>query len=461
MNIASRTAADSQLVKSAFDAELGCIQFVRANQGRVMRYPTGLAALLTLCVSTAHASPDADYEDQSLLLVLDASGSMAEKIADQRKMAIARDVIHGLVDELPAGTEAGLLAYGHRHRTRCDDIEMLIPPAPLDKQAFKQRVDSLKPKGKTPLTAAAKTAIDLAQQRKRHTTVIVISDGLETCKASPCDMVKQAKAKGVDFVMHVVGFDLEGKDVKDLQCAANASGGKYFGAKDANQLAAAVSSATEVVKVPTLDPFQPMPDHSVTTNASLTLDQHASVMLDARSDVYSGPEGVANERRGGFMPSIITLAGGGGYVTLSGIHGRIGCSSKAAWGPDGGTCAGGTTDLQSTAAMSGIVHRQRTLFVAGVFAGSAGAVSTPPDRLDFSDAALGSSFATLEPKLGQMFFIGDGLTGTGDGSAQRFIIPEGATVLYLGFADGFDFRGDPGHYRDNRGSVAINLTQAR
>ncbi|HKU39941.1 MAG TPA: VWA domain-containing protein [Polyangiales bacterium] len=420
-----------------------------------------LTGLLVHGVAGSQAPAEPDYDDQSLLLVMDASGSMTGKIGQQRKMAIARDVVYGLVDELPAGTEVGLMAYGHRSPTRCDDIEMLIAPSPLDKQAFKARVNSLKPKGMTPLTAAAKVAIDLALTRKRHTTVIVISDGLDTCKASPCEMVKQAKAKGADFVMHVVGFDLEGQDVKDLKCAAEASGGKYFAAKDAGQLAAAVGTATVAIKTPTLDPFKPMPDQSVTTNASLTLGKQASLMLDARSDVYSGPEGAANAKRGGFMPSIVTLASGGGYVTFGDIHGRIGCSRTAAWGPDGGGCAGGITDLEDTETMSGIVHRQRTLFVAGVFAGAPAQGTAPPPRLDFSDAALGSSFPKLEPKLGQMFFIGDGLMGTGDGSPQHFIIPEGATTLYLGFADGWDFRGTPGYYADNKGSVAIHVTQER
>ena len=42
---------------------------------------------------------------------------------------------------------------------------------------------------------------------------------------------------------------------------------------------------------------------------------------------------------------------------------------------------------------------------------------------------------SYSPLLNQIFFIGDGLTGTGSGSVQDFIVPDGATSLYLAVAD--------------------------
>ena len=34
-----------------------------------------------------------------------------------------------------------------------------------------------------------------------------------------------------------------------------------------------------------------------------------------------------------------------------------------------------------------------------------------------------------------MFFIGDGLTGTGSGAVQQFVVPAGATRLFLASSD--------------------------
>ena len=52
-----------------------------------------------------------------------------------------------------------------------------------------------------------------------------------------------------------------------------------------------------------------------------------------------------------------------------------------------------------------------------------------------------------------MFFIGDGLTGTGTGNLQQFFIPVGATRLYLATHDGF------GWY-NNVGAFEVSVTGA-
>jgi hypothetical protein len=85
--------------------------------------------------------------------------------------------------------------------------------------------------------------------------------------------------------------------------------------------------------------------------------------------------------------------------------------------------------------------------------------SVPPPTLTFyvSDSAGGgiqTDFPALRPRIGQVFFIGDGLTGTGTGSAQVFVVPATATHLYLGFVDGCGDDARPGCYSDNVGAVA-------
>jgi hypothetical protein len=74
-----------------------------------------------------------------------------------------------------------------------------------------------------------------------------------------------------------------------------------------------------------------------------------------------------------------------------------------------------------------------------------------------------TSFAQLAPQLNQIFFIGDGLTGSGLGNIQRFLVPNQATRLFLGFADGASVQGFPpipglpAYYNDNTGSVVANF----
>ena len=78
-----------------------------------------------------------------------------------------------------------------------------------------------------------------------------------------------------------------------------------------------------------------------------------------------------------------------------------------------------------------------------------------PASFNYSGGLSQSSFS---PLLDQVFFIGDGLTGTGSGSTQSFAVPSTATELWLGFADAFAFGGAPGFYGDNPGSLSVSGT---
>lgn len=155
---------------------------------------------------------------------------------------------------------------------------------------------------------------------------------------------------------------------------------------------------------------------------------------------------------GGVVPVEIGIASGTTHFTFfaTGAVSPIGSTTN---GPDGGNLASGTTDLNSLRSISGIVNSDATMFLVGVFL-SDSVPGSAPSRLDFTG---NSSFATLSPELGQTFFIGDGLTGTGTGDSQEFYVPTGATRLFLGFADGFSFNGNPGWYGDNTGSLEVEV----
>jgi hypothetical protein len=77
-------------------------------------------------------------------------------------------------------------------------------------------------------------------------------------------------------------------------------------------------------------------------------------------------------------------------------------------------------------------------------------LTSVPDMLDFS--LPGSrDFETLTPSLQQVFFIGDGLTGSG--LTQSFIAPTGATRLFLGTMDSND-------WNDNKGAFAVTVNSS-
>jgi len=71
---------------------------------------------------------------------------------------------------------------------------------------------------------------------------------------------------------------------------------------------------------------------------------------------------------------------------------------------------------------------------------------------DNSIGGIATDFTVLNPRIGEVFFIGDGLTGTGTGTIQTFIVPPTATNLYMGYVDG---TGVPQGYTGNAGELAV------
>jgi len=192
-------------------------------------------------------SADQTHSTQNdLVIILDASGSMWGQIDGENKIVIARRVLKKLVASLPEGTNVGLVAYGHRREGDCSDIQTVIPLGALDRDAFGATVDGLNPKGKTPITKSIEETFSTLQSHDGPVTVILVSDGLETCSGDPCAAVREARETGIELLMHVVGFDLGDADVSALQCAAETSGGRYFDARSADELSAALDEAIEV-----------------------------------------------------------------------------------------------------------------------------------------------------------------------------------------------------------------------
>ena len=200
-----------------------------------------VAVALLVPAATAQAqsaAPRAPQGPGQSMLVLDASGSMWGQIAGRAKIEIAREAVGSMLATWPASQQLGLMAYGHRSKGDCADIQMLKAPGTVDKAGFQQAVNALQPKGMTPISASVRMAAEHLKFSERKATVILVSDGEETCHADPCALGKELEKLGVDFTAHVVGFDIDKnpKAKAQLQCLASSTGGRYVDARDANEL---------------------------------------------------------------------------------------------------------------------------------------------------------------------------------------------------------------------------------
>ncbi|MCK4415064.1 MAG: VWA domain-containing protein [Candidatus Eisenbacteria sp.] len=197
--------------------------------------------------STGASTSDGDRagEFPEVMFILDASGSMWGDAGGETKIAAARRVLGEIVPALPAEITTGLTVYGHRHKGDCGDVEIILPAGNADRDALIERAAEISPKGKTPIAASIRTVVEALKSREAETTIILISDGKETCDADPCAVVADLKATGIQFVLHVVGFDVTEEERDELACLAAAGGGRYFGAPDAGTLLAAFESVEE------------------------------------------------------------------------------------------------------------------------------------------------------------------------------------------------------------------------
>ena len=135
------------------------------------------------------------------------------------------------------------MAYGHRRKGDCADIETLIPVGAGQNEALAQTVRNLQPKGMTPISDALVKAAENLKYKENAASIVLVSDGVETCKGDPCIVAKSLHQAGVELKVYVVGFDVAGQAAQELQCIADAGGGHFFTAGGARELAEALAPA--------------------------------------------------------------------------------------------------------------------------------------------------------------------------------------------------------------------------
>jgi Ca-activated chloride channel homolog len=201
------------------------------------------AALAALTFLGAGADPVQAQDAPRVMIVMDGSGSMWGRIGKQPKLKIAKRAVGQMLKRLPPELEVGLMAYGHRTEGDCDDIQVLVKPQANSAGKIRRALGAMKFQGKTPLAAALREAAEALGYEDRPVTVVMVTDGLESCRMDPCKVAAQLEADGFDFTAHVIGFGLTPKQGARLSCIAKRTGGKYYPARNAKALARALASA--------------------------------------------------------------------------------------------------------------------------------------------------------------------------------------------------------------------------
>ena len=200
------------------------------------------SALAALALGACFASPTIAADKPGTMLVLDASGSMWGQIDGVNKITIAREVVEDILSDFPADQNLGFVTYGHRERGQCSDIQTVIEPTAGTAPEIVKIVKQLNPRGMTPMTDAVIAAAQALRSTEQPATVILVSDGIETCNPDPCAAARALEEAGVDFTTHVIGFDVRGEAeaLMQMQCLAEETGGRFLTADNAAELSEAL-----------------------------------------------------------------------------------------------------------------------------------------------------------------------------------------------------------------------------
>lgn len=210
--------------------------------------------LLPLAAAEDKPSESANSTSSSMaptMVVFDSSGSMITNDAGgQTRIDAAKEAARTFITEAGEDAPLGLVTYGGNtgeapedEAAGCQDITVVTPPEAGNSEKMIAHMDGLQPRGFTPIgESLRKAAAELPKEGQR--SIILVSDGVATCTPPPvCDVAKELKEQGIDLVINTVGFNVEPEAQQELQCIADATGGTYADASDADSLAKELNRA--------------------------------------------------------------------------------------------------------------------------------------------------------------------------------------------------------------------------
>jgi hypothetical protein len=244
-----------------------------------------LAALAAGWLPAAALAQSCNTANRSVLLILDASGSMNAKLPNgETRIAVAQRAVKGVAGFVPAQAQLSLRMYGAQSAARqknCQDTHLAVPfgAASANGGAITSNVDGAKAQGYTPIAYSLGQAANDFSPEAKERVIVLVSDGKETCQGDPVLAAKALAAKGI--TVHTVGFVVDTAARGQLQAIARATGGSYFDAPVGPELPETLKSALSACKkrIVTLPP-KPKPG-KLRTAAATWLASH--VVLNAET----------------------------------------------------------------------------------------------------------------------------------------------------------------------------------
>lgn len=176
------------------------------------------------------------------MIVFDASGSMSTTDRSLKVPRIdgAKRAMNRVIPDVAHLRRLGLIVYGEGEYNDCNTIELRLKPMPEAAATLLGEVANIDPRGRTPLTESVKQAADVLDFRNRPGTIVLLTDGEETCGGDPCKLAAQLKKQAKDLTIHVIGYRHETEGYFTSRCMADVTGGQYLRATNEAELVEAL-----------------------------------------------------------------------------------------------------------------------------------------------------------------------------------------------------------------------------
>jgi Mg-chelatase subunit ChlD len=195
--------------------------------------------------ATNDGRPVLSLNDRAVEIIVDSSKSMWGQIDGRSKMDIAKTTLEEVSYWLPDDLDLALRTYGSTsasEQNNCSDSDLLVPFGESNREYVRHAIAGLRPTGQTPIAYALQQAARDFDSLKSDRTLVLVSDGIESCGGDPVQAAYELRQHGI--VVHLIGFGLgtgADEDAASLQAIANASGGRYVTASTAAELKAALA----------------------------------------------------------------------------------------------------------------------------------------------------------------------------------------------------------------------------
>jgi len=140
-----------------------------------------------------------------LILIFDTSGSMNETVPGGRKLDVGKAAMWKFAELLPKNVAVGLVTFA----PTCDvrTVSPLHPASAEARDRLRADIAGLRAEGSTPIGYALERATQMLSGSRRKKTVVILTDGEETCDQRRFDQAAdEAWKQGIK--VYAIGFSV-------------------------------------------------------------------------------------------------------------------------------------------------------------------------------------------------------------------------------------------------------------